>query len=358
MGGVAPRSTGGGTRALWRFHGLLGLWVLVLLGCAAACCCAVAAAAVAAAPSSELSAPPAVFDKPAPASIADVAAIERHVKRLVPVVSPTVVAIQIGGSTGSGVVVSSDGLILTAAHVAEEPNREARVVFPDGRGLRATTLGTNHELDAGMIRLRDAGPWPHVEVSRADAPKLGDWVLTLGHPGGYDPQRSLVVRFGRVIRVQDDAIQTDCTITAGDSGGPLFDMRGRVIGIHSRISNSTSENYHVPIRAFHTTWTRLVNGDNWGADPPRPRSWIGARGVDDPDGCRLETVSDGSPAQQAGVRAGDIVRAVNGRKIDGYAALRERVAAARPGDELRLELRRDGEDLSIAVKVAARPRRP
>jgi len=82
--------------------------------------------------------------------------------------------------------------------------------------------------------------------------------LALGHPGGFDLKRSLVVRLGRIIRLAPDALQTDCTISPGDSGGPLFDMHGRVIGIHSYISSSPADNFHVPITAYYHSWTMLV----------------------------------------------------------------------------------------------------
>ena len=83
-------------------------------------------------------------------------------------------------------------------------------------------------------------------------------MLALGHPGGFDLRRSLVVRLGRIIRLETDALQTDCTISPGDSGGPLFDMHGRVIGIHSAISTSPAENFHVSVTEFYDSWDELV----------------------------------------------------------------------------------------------------
>ena len=94
--------------------------------------------------------------------------------------------------------------------------------------------------------------------------RIGDWVLALGHPGGFDLRRSLVVRLGRIIRLAPDALQTDCTISPGDSGGPLFDMHGRVIGIHSAISSSVAENFHVAVTEFYDSWDLLANGASRG----------------------------------------------------------------------------------------------
>jgi serine protease Do len=301
---------------------------------------------------------PSVFSKKGPSSVEDLKAIERHVEVLVKRVSLATVAVRNGDSTGSGVVISEDGFILTVAHLCVEPRREVHITFPDGRRARGKTLGTNHERDAGLIQITDPGPWPHAEVADFSEARAGDWVLALGHPGGFDPQRSVVVRLGRIVSLGRGLLQSDCTISAGDSGGPLFDMSGRVIGIHSQISNSTAQNFHVPITTFLDSWDRLANGESWGEDRPAPRAWFGARGVDAPDGCRLNRVDENSPAAKAGLQLGDIVFKVNGREVREYAALRRFVTDARPGDELRLEIRRDDLIKSITVKLEARPRRP
>ena len=131
-----------------------------------------------------------------------------------------------------------------------------RFTFPDGKTARGKTVGVNLDNDTGLMRITDRGPWPHADVGDLQQARVGDWVLALGHPGGFDLRRSLVVRLGRIIRMEADALQTDCTISPGDSGGPLFDMHGRVIGIHSAISSSLAENFHVAVTAFYDGWDR------------------------------------------------------------------------------------------------------
>jgi serine protease Do len=184
--------------------------------------------------------------------------MERHVKEIVPRLSPAVVAVQIGETTGSGVVVSEDGVVLTAAHVCDEPNRNVHFIFPDGRTAHGKTLGTNHEIDAGMMQITEHGPWPHVEMGDLDQAGLGDWVLTLGHPGGFDPERSMVLR-RRIIRLAPRHSKPTAP-QLYDSGGPPFDMHGRVIGIHSRISDSTAENFHAPVTTIATRGTDWSKG--------------------------------------------------------------------------------------------------
>jgi serine protease Do len=268
-------------------------------------------------------------------------------------VSPAVVSVRVGTSIGSAVVISKDGLVLCAAHVGGGPRREARFTFPDGRTVRGETLGTNHEMDAGLMKITDQGSWPYVDVGSPSETKTGDWVLALGHPGGYDADRSVVVRLGRII-ASSRFLQTDCVLISGDSGGPLFDMQGRVIAIHSRISESTSENYHVPIDTYFDTWDRLANGETWGNERPRPWSTIGVRAVDDPEGCRLERVNEDGPAFAAGLRAGDLILRVNDHPVTDAECLVHCIRQIEPGNEALVLVRREGEQLALKVKVESR----
>ncbi len=299
---------------------------------------------------------PPVFRQGTPASLDDVKVIERQIKAILPRLSRAVVAVQIGAASGSGVIVSTDGLVLTAAHVCGSTNREVRFTFPDGKTAQGKTLGVNHELDAGMMRITSPGSWPCVEVGELSKAHLGDWVLSLGHPGGFDPERSLVVRLGRIVRLHAEMLQSDCPISAGDSGGPLFDLSGRVIGIHSRISDSTAENFHVPISAFRDNWERLIKGESWGDERPT-RPWFGVRGADHPDGCELLSLEENSPALRAGLKVGDILRKINSREVQDYATLKRLVAESKPGDELKVEVERDQKPMFIKVKIEARPTR-
>ena len=200
----------------------------------------------------------AAFNKTTPASLADLKSIEQRVKELVRRVSPAVVDVEIGTGTGSGVIVSPDGLVLTAGHVCGDPGRKVRMTFSDGRKARGETLRASQDRDCGLLRITERGPWPYVPMGDLEQARAGDWVLALGHPGGFDPKRSLVVRLGRIIQLEEGNLQTDCTITQGDSGGPLIDMFGRVIGIHSYISLSLTANFHVAITEFYQNWDEMV----------------------------------------------------------------------------------------------------
>ena len=285
--------------------------------------------------------------------------MEQHVKALAARVSPAVVAVEVGSGSGSGVIISADGLVLSAGHVCGAPDRSVVFTFPDGKTARGKTVGVNRENDTGLMRITDHGPWPHADMGDLAQAHVGDWVLALGHPGGFDLRRSLVVRLGRIIRMDSEALQTDCTISPGDSGGPLFDMYGRVIGIHSAISTSVAENFHVAATAFYDGWDLLVKAPAGSNQAGRPRAYVGATGTDDPDGCRLTAVDEDGPAAKAGLKVGDLVVKVDGREVKLYASFQRWVAEAVPGETLSLEVKRGDKVLSLEVKLeAARRRRP
>ena len=302
---------------------------------------------------------PAGFRQAAPASTADLKAIEQHVKALAARVSPAVVAVAVGSGSGSGVVISADGLVLTAGHVCREADRSARFTFHDGRTARGRTVGISRDSDTGLMRITDKGRWPYAKMGDLAQTRVGDWVLALGHPGGFDLRRSLVVRLGRIIRLETGALQTDCTISPGDSGGPLFDMHGRVIGIHSAISSSVAENFHVSITEFYDSWAELVKASGGDDQAQRLRAYVGARGVDDAAGCRLTVVEENSPASKAGLKVGDVVLKVDGREVKLYSSFLRWVAEAEPGETLNLEVKRGDQLLALELKLEApRRRRP
>ncbi len=300
---------------------------------------------------------PDALRKTVPVSITDLRSIQQHVKTLVPKVSPAVVAVEIGLSSGSGVVISSNGLVLTAGHVAGRPNRDVRFIFPDGKVAHGKTMGSDRDADTGLMRITDAGPWPYAPVGDLDQARLGDWVLALGHPGGFDRDRSLVVRLGRIISLAPGVLQSDCTISPGDSGGPLFDMNGRVIAIHSAISTSLAENFHVPITEVFDTWNELVTTTPPVPAPPSARSYLGVAIENDPPGCRVVAIDIGSPAAKAGLKIGDHVVQVEGRDILTSASLRRWLAETDPGQTLNLQIKRGAKRLPLSIKLAALPRK-
>lgn len=300
---------------------------------------------------------PQVFDKLVPGSLEELRTFEKHITALVAKISPAVVGLEVGFASGSGVIISEDGLIMTVAHVAGAPGRKVEVIFPDGKRVQGVTLGTNHEMDSGLMQITTKGKWPHVPVGELDTARLGDWVLALGHPGGFDKQRSLVVRLGRIIRAGSDMVQTDCILSGGDSGGPLFDMSGRVVGIHSRISEDSSDNFHVAINNYFDAWDRLAKGDNWGADGGRaPASvTVGVSVEESPDGCVVVRVREDGPGGSAGLKVGDVIVRIAGHEVTDRLSYRRMVLAGRAGEEMKFDVRRGDKELTLVVKPQSVP---
>ena len=292
-----------------------------------------------------------VIAKQYPKNAADLRAIQAQVRKVVDGVRPTVVAVQIGGSVGSGVIVSADGLVLTAGHVVIKPNLPVTFFFPDGSRARGRSLGLNRSIDSGMLRITDPGPWPFTPTAAPGKLAAGEWVITLGQPNGYFRDRAPPVRLGRVLSADDEVIHTDCTLVGGDSGGPLLNLKGEVVGIHSRIMRAITSNFHVPISAYTGSWGRLIAGQEFDDDEELPsfRPLIGLAGIVEEAPCRVTQVFSNQPAARAGIQQGDIVRRFNGETIDTFGDLARMVLKHEPEETVTLDVERDGETLKISV---------
>jgi serine protease Do len=305
------------------------------------------------------------FDATAPKSIDDLRRIEQHVEKLAEVVIPKTVGLRIGGAAGSGVIVSADGYVLTAGHVSNKANQDVAVILHDGTVVAAKTLGANHGVDSGMIKIVDKNPaggdWPYAEIGRSKSLNPGDWCLCTGHPGGFQRGRAPVVRLGKVLVNRSTVVMTDCTLVGGDSGGPLFDMQGAVIGINSRIGGELTSNMHVPVDTFRDTWDRLAKAEVWGQRNEQtrqarsPRPYLGIIG-DRQGPCKVTDVRDGSPAAKAGVQVGDVVKKFGDDAIESTAKFYRLLRAKKPGEKIRLELTRGEESLVVEVEIVASPR--
>jgi serine protease Do len=305
--------------------------------------------------------------------------------------------------SGSGVIVSKDGLILTAGHVLAATGADLTITLPGGREVKGKSLGRDMNRDAALAQITEPGEYPFVEMAPAESVEAGEWVLALGHPGGYDPQRGAPLRVGRLWENDSKAyFRSDCTVSGGDSGGPLFDLEGRVVGIHSSISQNLSENRHVPIGVFAKDMERLKNGDVWGKlsnlmpgmkdaeelDEPRarpgraeresdenrpqrraPRSeppvepeaaptknkvYLGVQleALEDKSGVQVVEVADGSPAAKAGLELEDIITKIDGQAVTENGDIVSKVQSAKAGDKLQLTVKRGGSEKQLEVTLA------
>ncbi|MEX2141741.1 MAG: trypsin-like peptidase domain-containing protein [Pirellulales bacterium] len=297
--------------------------------------------------------PAAIFAGGAPTTVAELKAMQAVTQRLSEQVMQSTVGVRVGPAQGSGVIVTKEGHVLTAAHVAGAPGRDVTFILEDGRMVRGKTLGVFYDLDAGLLQITEGGTWQPASVGDSNKIKVGQWCLGTGHPGGYEQGRNAVVRLGRVLRMEDDGITTDCTLVGGDSGGPLFDMQGRVIGIHSRIGNSLTTNVHVPVSAYRDHWDRLVRGEAWGSQSGI-EPFIGVVGANNSKDARIAHVNPGSPAEEAGIQPGDVITKFAGRPLTDFENLSRAVRAREPGERVMVEIRRDGRTLRLEVTIGGR----
>ena len=296
---------------------------------------------------------PAALTRTVPRDVADLVAIQKRVGELVKDLSSATVGLRIGNGAGSGVIVSADGYVISAAHVTGAPNRRVTIFLANGRTVRGRTLGLNRGLDASVLKIDGKGPFPFRPLARPRDIRTGDWCLALGHPGGFQRNRPPVVRLGRVIQIESGWVKTDCTLVGGDSGGPLFDLAGNVIGVHSRIGKPTTWNFHVPIRAYTESWARLLDGKAFGRPRRgRPQPVLGINGVDHDRGCTVTGVDPNMPAAKAGVKSGDLIVGIDGKGFQGFDSLFDHVQNKKPGDKLRLSIQRNGKPVEITVTLA------
>lgn len=300
----------------------------------------------------------AVLSGGSPVSLKQLSAMERQQREVVRLAAQCTVSVQIGISQGCGVIVSGDGYVLTAAHVAMRANHDVLLTLSDGRKVPGRTLGLNREVDAGLIKIVDdtdnGKPWPHATLGRSDGLEPGMWCVAMGHPGGYALDRGAVARVGRILAVRPGAIVTDCALIGGDSGGPLFNLQGELVGIHSRIGNDIADNLHVPVDHYDRTWDRLAAAEVWGYLPGF-RPVIGVRGTSNTEIAEVREVIPGSPAADAGLEPGDIIQQFGAVNITDFASLKSAVDNTMPGEQIRLRIRRDNAILGLVLEIGRDP---
>jgi serine protease Do len=271
-------------------------------------------------------------------------------------------------SSGSGFFISADGYVVTNNHVVE--NAESiKVVLKDETELDAEIVGRDEATDLAVLRVKSRrGPFPFVSFENAGKPRVGDWVITLGNPFGLGGTATagIVSAYGRDIgETFVDYIQIDAPINRGNSGGPTFDVYGRVIGVNTAIfspsGGSVGIGFAIPAEVAETVTRQLISGGRV------ERGYIGAtiqnftsemaeaQGMGDQKGAIVADISPGGPSSRAGVQVGDIVVAVNGVAVKSSSDLTRQVARVRAGDVLRLDIFREGKKRTVEVRSGARP---
>jgi serine protease Do len=287
-----------------------------------------------------------------PKTVDDLRAMQEHVSSLAERVKQATVGIECQGAQGSGVIVSRDGLILTAAHVIGQPGLDATVTLSSGRRLKAKTKGVNHRIDSGMLKIVEPGEsdWSYLDLGESNELRQGQWVIAIGHPGGYQEQRGTVVRIGRLLNVASQVLRTDCTLVGGDSGGPLVNMDGEVVGIHSRIGALLTQNLHVPVDAYSIEWDKLEADEEIGGSGARV--WLGFELKSGT--LEVESVTEDGPAAKAGMKAGDVIVRLNGTTVNDRDQLWEETQKMNVGQTATLVVQRDSSEVELKIQTERR----
>jgi serine protease Do len=302
-------------------------------------------------------------EKKVPETKDDLLSIQQALVDNLPQTRAATVGIKLAQGFGSGVIVSPEGIVLTAAHVSGGVDKELTVVMNDGTEYKAVSMGLISNTDAAMIRIVDEaadGSFPYVEINKNNDYKLGHWVYALGHSGGFDEARGPVVRLGRIVQDKKTTLQTDCKVIGGDSGGPLFDMEGLLIGIHSRVGRETVvENMHVPMREYLSHWDEMEKNEFVGDGPFAKRpvkgsGFLGVGSTDSDEGVTIQKVASESAAEQAGLQVGDIILEINGGKVSDKSEMKTVLAEMAEGDKVEMKISRDGETELIKLKLGKR----
>ncbi|MEM9941166.1 MAG: S1C family serine protease [Planctomycetota bacterium] len=282
--------------------------------------------------------------------------IEAKVQQVVNKTQPSCVSVTDGVGYGSGVIVNEDGLVLTAGHVIVE-NGPYQIILPSGQTVEAKALGKNLNQDIGMLQITTPGKWPSVQINRNRNLNLGEWVVALGHSGGFELGRNPPVRSGRVLSKQDYLVVTDAVLIGGDSGGPLFDLNGKLVGIHSSIGDSVVVNKHILVTSVLPDWDRLVQGESWGnlpklndPDVSRKRGKMGIRvDLNIVDQCVVKEVEIGKPADNAGLVKGDIILRFDNQRVKNGAHLIEIVKSKWAGKVYSMLVRRQDQVFEVEI---------
>ncbi|AGF75557.1 Do family serine endopeptidase [Bartonella vinsonii] len=268
---------------------------------------------------------------------------------------------------GSGFFISSDGYIVTNNHVISDGTSYS-VVLDDGTELNAKLIGSDPRTDLAVLKVNDKRKFSYVDFGDDTKLRVGDWVVAIGNPFGLGGTvtAGIVSARGRDIGtgVYDDFIQIDAAVNRGNSGGPTFDLNGKVVGVNTAIFSPSGGNvgiaFAIPAATVKQVVQQLIEKGSV------QRGWLGVQiqpvtkeisdsiGLKEDKGALITDPLKG-PAEKAGIKAGDVIISVNGEKINDARDLAKRIANTRPGEIVTLGVWRSGKEENIKVKLASMP---
>lgn len=278
-------------------------------------------------------------------------------------------------SLGSGFIVSADGYVVTNNHVIDPPGaratlEEITVTMPDGTEYEAELVGADAASDLAVLKIEANRALPYVEFGDSAQARVGDWVIAIGNPFGLGGTVtsgivSAVYRNTGQGGVYDRYIQTDASINRGNSGGPLFDMQGNVIGINNAIfspsGGSVGIGFAIPSEIAAPIVEKLKAGEEIERGflgiglNPMTDDFADSLGLPHNRGEIIQNVQPESPAERAGLRPGDIVTEVNGRKVTSEQTVSYLIATLAPGTRVPIKILRDGREMTVTAVLGKRP---
>ncbi|HTY03173.1 MAG TPA: Do family serine endopeptidase [Rhodocyclaceae bacterium] len=271
---------------------------------------------------------------------------------------------------GSGVVVSTEGYVLTNYHVVEAAD-EIEVASNDGRRFAAKVVGTDPESDLAVLRVPAEARLVPITFAAADSVRVGDIVLAIGNPFGVGQTvtSGIVSALGRKgLNTFENFIQTDAAINPGNSGGALVDSNGKLVGINTAIYSQTGGNmgigFAIPVSLARNVMEQIIKTGGV------TRGWIGVEvqemtpelaesfGMPTAEGALIAGVMRNSPADKAGIHPGDVLLAIDGHRIKDAENMLELIATLEPGKAGRITLRRDGREFEVKTLIGKRPKPP
>ena len=294
-------------------------------------------------------------------SVADI--YEQTIPGVVEITAQSSAAGQPGGATatGSGWVLDSEGHIVTNQHVVDGAS-EVSVKFHDGTEVQADVVGTDPSSDVALLKLTEVpDDLQPLDRGSSETLRIGDPVIAIGSPFGLEGTVTTGIVSAKNRQLQapnnytiDGAIQTDAALNHGNSGGPLLDVNGRVVGMNSQIASESGGNvgigYAVPIETIDRVVEQLKSGGSV------EYAYLGVQiGDAQSGGAQIGEVRSGAPADDAGLESGDVVTKLDGDEISNGDELRSAIAAQKPGDKVELTIERDGATHPLTVTLGTRP---
>jgi len=268
-----------------------------------------------------------------------------------------------GLNQGSGFVISEDGYVVTNHHIVENGSKFT-VAFADGTQSEASLVGADARTDLAVLKIKDARKFTYLKFSGDDV-RVGEWVVTMGNPFGLGGSvtAGIVSAHNRALRSNryDEFLQIDAAVNRGNSGGPVFNLKGEVIGINNQILSPNGGNIGIAFAIPAATAREIV--EDLMANGQVVRGWIGVQiqpvtndiaesvGLPQAGGAIVTEPQEGSPAAKAGIVAGDIITTVNGQKIDNPRSLARSIAALAPESRVKVGIWRNGQASEIEVTL-------